>query len=1086
MNSGVPWQKGVRREVIDTAREAARRSGMSVEEWLDTVISESARNAGIEPASAPRQFPESDHRPAQNESAGPRAWRRGLADYDNRTRAEPSFLEVNARLAALSRQIDHLAQTSEVQTRQQAHNRSIGADDTPDLINDAFSRLDRKIDRLFEDGRSANSENQRRVGAIDRAVAGVDRHAPAAAWSSQAATVDQALAEIEAAQRMLEGGPAGAPMDLPRAPTQRLPDLEHQLRQLNARIETMRPCGIDAAVETLRDDLAEIGMMLKEAMPRQAIEALESEIRSLAARLDNERRADADGVTIAGVERGLVEVRDALHALAPAESLVGFEHAVHGLSQKIDRIAGAGQDLDTLKQLENAITALRGVVSHVASNDTLAQLSDEVRTLSSKVDQVTSSGAFSAIEQRITAIADALQHSRTAPSGDTAGLETVVRSLADKIDQLHATHSDQTAVNYLEDRIVRLVEKLDASDSRLDHLGAIERGLADLLIQMEGQRLSAERGGIDNAVADAIKRDVQRTQDSLETVHGTLGHVVDRLATIEAGIRETPAPRAANLAAHAPMPELATPPVGASTAIAPMSSEPAPGLQDIALSPPVAPAQPAMFQEPPVVDTPAAPRANPTPASDRRPIDPDLPPDHPLEPGAGRSRGSSPAERIAASEAALENVRPPVIPDPAGKSNFIAAARRAAQAAIVEAPPPREKRTPEPAGAGVDKSQTGKRGGQARKLMVVAAIIVLALGALHFVTTRFWFGATPAAEQATQTTHEEIPVAEPPRVTPPPASDRQSSALPPGIPVTPNAFSMAPNAFGIDPSPLASAPNTEHAAGAFLHQPVPQADVMPSAGPALLPQTPPAPAARGTGSDRLPSGIGSSSLRAAAANGDAAAEFEIATRFAEGRGVPQNLSEAAAWFERAAGKGLVPAQFRLGGLYEKGMGVRKDLDAARRLYVTAAEAGHAKAMHNLAVLYAEGVEGKPNYGTAARWFRKAADHGVTDSQYNLAILYARGIGVEANMAEAFKWFALASREGDRDAAKKRDDVAGRLDKQSLAAAMAAAQSWQAQPQPGAAINVKTPPGGWDGVAPPTAAKRNVGPKADAQSRRSAQ
>jgi hypothetical protein len=41
--------KGVRREVVDSAREAARRAGMSVEEWLDTVIAESARNAGIEP-----------------------------------------------------------------------------------------------------------------------------------------------------------------------------------------------------------------------------------------------------------------------------------------------------------------------------------------------------------------------------------------------------------------------------------------------------------------------------------------------------------------------------------------------------------------------------------------------------------------------------------------------------------------------------------------------------------------------------------------------------------------------------------------------------------------------------------------------------------------------------------------------------------------------------------------------------------------------------------------------------------------------------------------------------------------------------
>jgi localization factor PodJL len=240
---------------------------------------------------------------------------------------------------------------------------------------------------------------------------------------------------------------------------------------------------------------------------------------------------------------------------------------------------------------------------------------------------------------------------------------------------------------------------------------------------------------------------------------------------------------------------------------------------------------------------------------------------------------------------------------------------------------------------------------------------------------------------------------------------------------------------------------------------------------------------RGNGSDRPVSGTGSTNLHAAAANGDPAAAFEIANRLADGRGVQQNLSEAAVWFERAAAKGLVPAQFRLGGLYEKGLGVRKDLDTARRLYTSAADAGHAKAMHNLAVLYAEGVDGKPDYATAARWFRKAADYGIVDSQYNLAILYARGIGVDANLAEAFKWFALASREGDRDAAKKRDDVAGRLDKQSLAAAMAAAQAWQAQPQPSAVNEVAAPPGGWDAMAAPSAAKRG---NSKANTRRPAQ
>jgi localization factor PodJL len=1071
MTSGIPWQgKGVRREILDSAREAARRSGMSVEEWLDRTIAESARNAGIEPAA---------YRHAGfGESAGARARHGSFADYDHRSRGGP-FADVSARLDALARQLDHLSYANELAS----HHRSTGPDDTSRLISDAFSRLDRKIDRLVEHGSPANLETERRASETDdhsAARLGPASGGPAAARSGQAGTVDQALAEIEAAQRMLDNIPTGgaapkAPMNLPRAPTQALSDLEQQLRQINTRLDTMPPCGIDSAVETLRDDLAEIGIMLKDAMPRQAIEALESEIRSLGSRIDNERRPGVDNGTITGIERGLAEVRDALRGLSPAESLTGFEHAVQGLSQKIDRIAGAGHDSDALKQLESAIVALRGVVSHVASNDTLTQLSDDVRKLSAKVDQVTVSDAFLALEQRITAMTDALQQSRGAPAENAAGLETVVRSLTEKVDQLQATRSEDNSFGYLDDRLMQLAQKLDASDARLDSLSAIERGLADLLVQIENQRTSSATGGSAGVEADALKRDVQRTQDSLESVHGTLGHMVDRLALIEAGIREAAA-RPAKIAEPARIPELVTAP-----AIAPAASdapEPAPRLQDIALSPPVAPSQSGMFREPAAVDAPSAPRLNPSPAPDRRPIDPDLPPDHPIEPGATRSRGgNSPADRIAASVAAIENVRPPVIPDPGGKSNFIAAARRAAQAAVAEEPLQKVKRTPEPAASTNGKAATGSLGTRIRKLMVGASAILIITGAVHFAAKRYWFGAAATAESTAQATQEEVPVADPPSVTSPAALDRQSTALPPGISIPSNA-----PGFGIDPTPVSNAANTEHNATGALFQSVPQASVMPSAGPALLPPSPPAPAARGNGGDRLPAGIGGSSLRSAAANGDATAEFEVATRFAEGRGVPQNLTEAAAWFERAANKGLVPAQFRLAGLYEKGTGVRKNLDTARRHYIAAAGAGHAKAMHNLAVLYAEGVDGKPNYATAAAWFRRAADHGVTDAQYNLAILYARGIGVETSMAEAFKWFALASREGDRDAAKKRDDVASRLDKQALAAAMAAAQSWQPLPQPDAAINVKTPPGGWDGGAPPSA-KRNVAPKADAPSRR---
>ena len=137
----------------------------------------------------------------------------------------------------------------------------------------------------------------------------------------------------------------------------------------------------------------------------------------------------------------------------------------------------------------------------------------------------------------------------------------------------------------------------------------------------------------------------------------------------------------------------------------------------------------------------------------------------------------------------------------------------------------------------------------------------------------------------------------------------------------------------------------------------------------------------------------------------------------------------------------------------------------------AAERGNAKAMHNLAVLDADGGGKGANYKNASQWFRKAADRGISDSQFNLGILYARGIGVEQNLAESFKWFSLAAAQGDADSVRKRDDIAKRLDAQSLAAAKLAIQTFTPEPQPNDAINVATPAGGWDPAPAQTSAAK---------------
>ena len=84
MKSGVPWQVQVRPEARETAREAARRSGMSVSEWLDSLIIDSASREGIEPApGAPAHLSTDDYPDWDRDPLPPR---RPYADDDRRHR----------------------------------------------------------------------------------------------------------------------------------------------------------------------------------------------------------------------------------------------------------------------------------------------------------------------------------------------------------------------------------------------------------------------------------------------------------------------------------------------------------------------------------------------------------------------------------------------------------------------------------------------------------------------------------------------------------------------------------------------------------------------------------------------------------------------------------------------------------------------------------------------------------------------------------------------------------------------------------------------------------------------------------------
>ena len=160
MTSGVPWEvEGIPPQALETAQEAARRSGMSVGEWLDTVISDRARNEGAEPGAEPARHPHGDD---END-----AERHAYAEHDDHRRRAPAedMAEVRGRLDEVGRQLDRLSRQNAAQILSAAQSARRRA---PRELLDVIWRVDRRLDQLIASGRLANEAIDRRVGAVDR------------------------------------------------------------------------------------------------------------------------------------------------------------------------------------------------------------------------------------------------------------------------------------------------------------------------------------------------------------------------------------------------------------------------------------------------------------------------------------------------------------------------------------------------------------------------------------------------------------------------------------------------------------------------------------------------------------------------------------------------------------------------------------------------------------------------------------------------------------------------------------------------------------------------------------------------------
>jgi TPR repeat protein len=157
-------------------------------------------------------------------------------------------------------------------------------------------------------------------------------------------------------------------------------------------------------------------------------------------------------------------------------------------------------------------------------------------------------------------------------------------------------------------------------------------------------------------------------------------------------------------------------------------------------------------------------------------------------------------------------------------------------------------------------------------------------------------------------------------------------------------------------------------------------------------------------------------LEADADRGSVLAEIELAANYVTGKGVVQDMSRAAHWYEKAAQQGNPEAQNEIGYFYQVGLGVPVDLSRAVRWYQLSASFGIAAAKLNLGILYAKGIGVPKNMELAIQYLQEATQKGNGRAAAYLGDIYYFGLAGSPDAIAAEKWFNLGVRLHDPVAA----------------------------------------------------------------------
>jgi localization factor PodJL len=664
-------------------KAATGRTGRSIDAWLDAAMAEqtarTARSRAAKPEADPAVEAARPKKPARAREAqglealvASVAGGRASSAFPVDTTLSGHVHDPAPRGDALSAPDGDIEQTISRETQ-------IDLSDRPALADtlEALDRMGSRLEAPGEDRAPPSPVEDSLRGFESRIRSLSDRLATprpiARRGLSPREEVGAAVAEIRSHQAALEAGTAVGRVIESRnaADSHTTVDILAAMRADMARLATqVEASRAPQAGESLRREIDDLRGVLGSLAKRDDLAPLESSIRSLSGDLAALKDSGLGSSPAADrVEALQAEIR------AMADGQQGLDGGRIGreidvLSHKLDMVAAGGIDPNLLGNLAAQIEDIRSLFAHVATPGDLAEIGAQVFELKQEIAALATRQVdpreFASLKTTVEDLRDTLAQP-AAPRRDEElqPIQQMLMLLVEKLDRVEQQSADQDSLDGLERQVAQLARVLETSAGRDPSLATLEHAMTQLLDEVaswrEGAVELAERaarhavaetleawspdGSADaaglasrfEALREGAEATADRNHQNLQAVHAALEAMAHRIGTLEDGEHPSSMPSAAVKAEAAPKVEAA----------APMTSLPV-----------TAPAQ----------------RVEATPVPDAVRDQPALEEEILLEPGAERPRSAA-APRVPGA---------PNVDQGDIKSSFIAAARRAAQAAAAE------------------------------------------------------------------------------------------------------------------------------------------------------------------------------------------------------------------------------------------------------------------------------------------------------------------------------------------------------------------------------------------------------------------